>query len=248
MYVTTPAFSVMLNESLHGFFQAKNGIRQGDPMSPLPFVLAMEYLTRLMKKIGEKKEFRYHQRCADLKLNHLVFADDLMIFSRESVQHVVMAKHGFVEGVFPFHYLGVPLNTRRLKAMLLPKTVMMRIVQLCRAFLWNSQASMSKSPLVAWNWACKPKKEGSLVYIKEDNWWAYNAPTNASWGWKMLCRVKDRLKASFENKSWESGKYLIAKCYKWLREGEQIRCHWTKWYILQWLRMTSIPAAEIQRA
>ncbi|XP_021731005.1 uncharacterized protein LOC110697912 [Chenopodium quinoa] len=78
--VSTPAFSIMLNVGIHGFFQGKRGIRQGDPVSPLLFVIVMEYLTRLLKKIGKMRGFRFHSRCKSIGLNHLVFADDLMLF------------------------------------------------------------------------------------------------------------------------------------------------------------------------
>lgn len=51
-------------------------------MSPLPFVRVMEYLSRILTKMGQLPDFRFHPMCKKLKLNHLIFPDDLMIFCK----------------------------------------------------------------------------------------------------------------------------------------------------------------------
>ena len=80
--ISSAQFSLILNESSMPLFRSKRGIRQGDPMSPLIFVICIEYLSRLLKVAGDHENFRFHPRCNRLKLNHLCFTDDLVIFCR----------------------------------------------------------------------------------------------------------------------------------------------------------------------
>ncbi|XP_059638828.1 uncharacterized protein LOC132281108 [Cornus florida] len=86
---TTASYSISLNGELFGFFKGKRGVRQGDPISPLLFVLAMEVLSQLFTyHIRLNPGFKYHWRCSRLAITHLTFADDIMIFSHANIASI----------------------------------------------------------------------------------------------------------------------------------------------------------------
>ncbi|XP_059294636.1 uncharacterized protein LOC132047635 [Lycium ferocissimum] len=80
--ITTTRFFVKVNGEGYGYFEGKKGLRQGDLISPLPFVLVMKYLTRVLKLMSQLPDFLFHPICKKQKLTHLIFADDLMIFCK----------------------------------------------------------------------------------------------------------------------------------------------------------------------
>lgn len=93
--MSTPFFSLSLNGSVFGFFQGQRGIRQGDPMSPLIFTICMEYLTRILRVITADSTFQFHPLCKPLKLSHLCFVDDLLLFSKGKVESVMIILKAF---------------------------------------------------------------------------------------------------------------------------------------------------------
>lgn len=79
--ISYPRFSVAINGELAGFFAGKKGLRQGDSISPYLLIMLMEVLSRLLDKAEAEGSYQLHPLCASPKLTHLLFADDLLVFS-----------------------------------------------------------------------------------------------------------------------------------------------------------------------
>ncbi|WZY96943.1 hypothetical protein YC2023_069272 [Brassica napus] len=86
--LTSTHFSVAINGESCGYFKGTRGLRQGDPLSPYLFVLALEVFSQLLIKKYVDGSVGFHPQTKDLQVTHLSFADDLMIFSDGSVNSV----------------------------------------------------------------------------------------------------------------------------------------------------------------
>ncbi|XP_073149154.1 uncharacterized protein [Henckelia pumila] len=74
-------FSVNVNGTPAGFFASSRGLRQGDPLSPLLFILGADYLSRGLDRLFlQHADLRYRSGC-DLPISHLAYADDVIIFA-----------------------------------------------------------------------------------------------------------------------------------------------------------------------
>ena len=53
-------------------------------LSPFPFCIAMEYFSRVLQQ-KKGRDFKFHPKCKKVGIMELLFADDLLIFSKPDV-------------------------------------------------------------------------------------------------------------------------------------------------------------------
>ncbi|KAL0329291.1 UNVERIFIED_CONTAM: hypothetical protein Sradi_4915800 [Sesamum radiatum] len=85
-------FSVLVNGEHAGFFHSTRGLRQGDPLSPALFVLAADYLSRGLERLFAAHPTMFYQAPGLIRVSHLAYADDLMIFTTTCRQNMELLR------------------------------------------------------------------------------------------------------------------------------------------------------------
>ncbi|XP_071920617.1 uncharacterized protein [Coffea arabica] len=82
--ISNVSFSVLVNGELASFFKSTRGVRQGDPLSSTLFLFVSEFLgRRLQQLVANTPRFRFLSKGGLVPF--LAFADDMVIFTRASV-------------------------------------------------------------------------------------------------------------------------------------------------------------------
>lgn len=61
---------------------------RGDLISPLLFVIIMEYLHRVLETLALNPNFNFHPKCENMKITNPCFVDDLFLFARGDLESV----------------------------------------------------------------------------------------------------------------------------------------------------------------
>ncbi|PKU80900.1 Putative ribonuclease H protein [Dendrobium catenatum] len=90
--ITDVYFSICVNGSLEGFFNSSSGLRQGCPLSPLLFCIAMDGLSSSLHS-PHFSGLSFN----GVDINHLMYADDLLVFGKSEVVNVNFLKNALYE-------------------------------------------------------------------------------------------------------------------------------------------------------
>ncbi|KAJ9685997.1 hypothetical protein PVL29_015067 [Vitis rotundifolia] len=90
--ISTTKFFILVNGVRAGFFPSSKGLHQGDPLSPYLFVLGMEVLSALIRRVVDEGfisgcRIRGRGRM-EMNISHLLFADDIVVFCKAKKEHL----------------------------------------------------------------------------------------------------------------------------------------------------------------
>ncbi|XP_019246258.1 PREDICTED: uncharacterized protein LOC109225903 [Nicotiana attenuata] len=198
--ITTTKYSIAINGGIYGNIEGKRGLRQGDPISPLIFVICMEYFTRIMQHVATMQGFEYHTKCRGLKLNHLCFADNVLLFCKGEVQSVMLK----LRGLAAFSEAS-GLHTNATKSNIY-------------------SANMKQQEVYDICELTGPKIEGGLGIIECEAWnqaaiakYVWNIAKKADNLWRKICSIRDQFAAGYTQQGWlkADGKYTTKSGYQW---------------------------------
>ncbi|KAF5464295.1 hypothetical protein F2P56_014382 [Juglans regia] len=147
--ISTARFSVLVNGTPAGFFDSSQGLRQGDPVSPLLFVIVMEALSRMMQAVvggGFLSGFQVGNGSgSSIIISHFLFADDTLVFCEATSSQIQTLR----AMLLCFEVVsGLKVNLG--KSEMVPVGVVNRMEKLFRAFLWGGMGEKKKFHLVRW--------------------------------------------------------------------------------------------------
>lgn len=92
-HLSATRLSVLINGQPSSKFRPFRGVKQGDPLSPLLFILSSEGFSRGIKSLSAARHIHsFRLGRVPLAITHLAYADDLLIFLRGTLRNLQRLK------------------------------------------------------------------------------------------------------------------------------------------------------------
>uniref|UniRef100_A0A803QI18 DUF4283 domain-containing protein n=1 Tax=Cannabis sativa TaxID=3483 RepID=A0A803QI18_CANSA len=169
----------------------------------------MEYLSRIFTKVGTSTGFKFHDRCASIKLNHMCFADDLLVFYHGDYISVLL----LLQGLKLFSASSGPQTNEQKTTIYCAGMQELEITRIIEAsnFKRSTLPFTYLGPgLVAWDSVCRPKAAGGLGFRNVQHW---NMAALGSWAWRKIVALKNKLQQQVSLTSFVMQKYKIQQGY-----------------------------------
>ncbi|KAL9687375.1 hypothetical protein QQ045_031776 [Rhodiola kirilowii] len=94
-------YSISWDGNTYGHFKSNRGVLQGDPLSPSLFILVMEYFSQSLNQVMVTRKVQpYKTKGCRLCFHHLLYADDMLVFSnghKNSIKQLLHVISDFCE-------------------------------------------------------------------------------------------------------------------------------------------------------
>nr|GEX85065.1 hypothetical protein [Tanacetum cinerariifolium] len=239
--VSTTSYSICINGSLHGYFQGKRGLHQGDPLSLYLFTLIMETLTLMIqRRVLDSGSFTYHKYCSRLELINLCFTDDLFLFANGDVQSVRVTKEAqdkfkHASGLIPslpksMTYFYSVLNHTKISILnVLPfeegqlpvKYLEVPLVS-SRLMIRDCKELVEKIQIRIQDW----KNKSLSIAAHEGFLWSHGSKGKAKVAWEVICLPKDEGGLGIRRLEYFNSTLMVANVWKLSSLKESL---WVKW-------------------
>ncbi|PKU69051.1 putative mitochondrial protein [Dendrobium catenatum] len=81
-------FFIIVNGYSNGFFKSSHGLRQGDPILPVLFIIIVEFLSKGITNLFENTPSLYFRMLGGFPISHLCFANNFIVFTNAYVNRI----------------------------------------------------------------------------------------------------------------------------------------------------------------
>nr|GEX44939.1 RNA-directed DNA polymerase, eukaryota, reverse transcriptase zinc-binding domain protein [Tanacetum cinerariifolium] len=217
--------SILVNGSPTNEFLISHGLKQGDPLAPMLFILVMESLHISVTNAVNDGIFKGLHIHDSLVLSHLFYADDAVFVGEWSDDNLANLKVRARLSKWKANTLSIGRRLTLLKSVLgsvslysmsiykVPKGVLHELEMIQNDFFIGVDSSNRKINWVAWDKVLASKKHGDLGV---SSYFAFNCALLLKWVWRFLsqdCSLWSQVVSVIYRSSFESHTYNFSSCW-----------------------------------